>query len=442
MRTNARAQLSSSEDEAADNSGAICPSSPLSTIAINLATVISRCHFTLYRIETDQEGQPFSQSHFPRPASVSSSFSPSPSTSSRPNRPRTQVQVIRQHLSFLADLKTNLNAEQVEAVRQVIHISRGAAEAVATEHLESHIYFSRLGRSIDRCLSTKSSEAVTQSQTFATFDNQVLHEVAILHYLIRSGHDEIAIALVEEAKLDNDVIYNKLLELRQILRSLKFYDPNPAFEWVHKQEDAAEHSELLFRLHKVVFRQMALSAGGEAAVDYAQEHFPPYADSHRTEITEVMASLVSDDRTLPPNYIWTKKDMDLWRSVKEALLQGICKSLKLQPKCHLRNIIDIGCKVLPRVLEIQEIMTESNMPTPWYMHGELPVECVNFFHSTLICPILREECSEENPPVRLSCGHVISKIAMERLANIRSSRIKCPYCPAYSEMDSIKRIYI
>lgn len=51
-----------------------------------------------------------------------------------------------------------------------------------------------------------------------------------------------------------------------------------------------------------------------------------------TEITEVMASLVSNDRKLPPNYIWTKKDMDLWRSVKDALLQGVCKSLSLQPK--------------------------------------------------------------------------------------------------------------
>lgn len=31
------------------------------------------------------------------------------------------------------------------------------------------------------------------------------------------------------------------------------------------------------------------------------------------------------------------------------------------------------------------------------------------FHSIFICPVTKESSTEENPPMLLSCGHVISK---------------------------------
>ena len=39
------------------------------------------------------------------------------------------------------------------------------------------------------------------------------------------------------------------------------------------------------------------------------------------------------------------------------------------------------------------------------------------FHSIFACPILRQQSSESNPPVRLTCGHVISRDALNKLAN-------------------------
>ena len=39
------------------------------------------------------------------------------------------------------------------------------------------------------------------------------------------------------------------------------------------------------------------------------------------------------------------------------------------------------------------------------------------YHSLFACPILREQCSDNNPPVRLSCGHVISKDALTKLTH-------------------------
>lgn len=39
------------------------------------------------------------------------------------------------------------------------------------------------------------------------------------------------------------------------------------------------------------------------------------------------------------------------------------------------------------------------------------------YHSLFACPILRQQCTDTNPPVRLSCGHVISRDALNKLTN-------------------------
>ena len=38
------------------------------------------------------------------------------------------------------------------------------------------------------------------------------------------------------------------------------------------------------------------------------------------------------------------------------------------------------------------------------------------FHSVFSCPILRQTATDANPPLRLICGHVISKDALAKLA--------------------------
>lgn len=51
------------------------------------------------------------------------------------------------------------------------------------------------------------------------------------------------------------------------------------------------------------------------------------------------------------------------------------------------------------------------------------------FHSTFFCPILRCECSVDNPPCILTCGHAISVRALEKITSFKGLIFKCPYCP-------------
>ena len=39
------------------------------------------------------------------------------------------------------------------------------------------------------------------------------------------------------------------------------------------------------------------------------------------------------------------------------------------------------------------------------------------YHSIFACPILRQQSTEHNPPVRLICGHVISRDALHKLSS-------------------------
>lgn len=48
---------------------------------------------------------------------------------------------------------------------------------------------------------------------------------------------------------------------------------------------------------------------------------------------------------------------------------------------------------------------------------EIELDTEHRYHSIFACPILRQQSSEENPPMKLVCGHVISRDALDKLCN-------------------------
>lgn len=76
------------------------------------------------------------------------------------------------------------------------------------------------------------------------------------------------------------------------------------------------------------------------------------------------------------------------------------------------------------------------------------------------CPILRQQSSDCNPPMRLICGHIISKDAVHKLGTATNKyrfyltqiicvfifffflcfRLKCPYCPIEQSSSEAKHI--
>lgn len=93
--------------------------------------------------------------------------------------------------------------------------------------------------------------------------------------------------------------------------------------------------------------------------------------------------------------------------------------------------MEIGALALPKILKASSILKGSAVE--WTAQDELPIE-INLpdsskFHSVFSCPVLKEPSSANNPPLRISCGHVISREAFSRLSKGSVSKFKCPYCP-------------
>ena len=46
---------------------------------------------------------------------------------------------------------------------------------------------------------------------------------------------------------------------------------------------------------------------------------------------------------------------------------------------------------------------------------EIPLPSDRRFHSVFVCPVSKEQATDSNPPLMLSCGHVIATESFQRL---------------------------
>ncbi|XP_065071370.1 E3 ubiquitin-protein ligase RMND5A-like [Rhopilema esculentum] len=124
-----------------------------------------------------------------------------------------------------------------------------------------------------------------------------------------------------------------------------------------------------------------------------------------------------------------------WLEINDILARDACTLLGLSISSPLEVSVTTGCIALPTLLQIKQVMRQRQCTGVWSSKEELPVEIElendYRFHSIFACPILRQQCGRTNPPMRLVCGHAISKDALNKL--VTGNKLKCPYCPM--EMD-------
>ena len=77
---------------------------------------------------------------------------------------------------------------------------------------------------------------------------------------------------------------------------------------------------------------------------------------------------------------------------------------------------------------------------------ELPIEIDlghDFkFHDVFVCPVAKEATFGSNTPQLLSCGHVISKQALQRINRNERSKFKCHTCPVQMTREEVKEIIL
>lgn len=169
--------------------------------------------------------------------------------------------------------------------------------------------------------------------------------------------------------------------------------------------------------------QVGREQGVGAAIEYARQQFPAHAQRHERQLAAAVCALawLAPGAGRPPaQYRRLLEGRALGEEVAELFVREACSLLRLAPLSPLAGAAGAGARVLPALHDIRNKMCQQHVAAAW-ADDELPLEVElgaegGGYHSVFACPILRQQASEQNPPMRLLCGHVISRDALNKLA--------------------------
>ncbi|KAM4677030.1 E3 ubiquitin-protein transferase RMND5B isoform 1-T11 [Discoglossus pictus] len=355
------------------------------------------------------------------------------------------VTELREELSSTAMQGMSLSPALSLMMSQRCRKIRETVQKLASDHKDIHSSVSRVGKAIDRNFESEVCAVVPGGIWESKEKQQLLHS-AIMEHLYQQGLLTVAEELSQESALSIDTSFKQpFLEMNRILEALQSRDLRPALEWAisHRQRLRELNSSLEFRLHRLHF--ISLLTGGPhkqiEALTYARQ-FQPFAGLHKKDIQEMMGSLVylrNGIENSPYSYLL---DDEQWESISEQFTRDACCLLGLSVESPLSVGFASGCVALPVLMNIKAVIEQRQCTGVWSHKDELPIEidlgkkCG--YHSVFACPILRQQTSESNPPIKLVCGHVISRDALNKLIN--GGKLKCPYCPMEQNPGDGKRI--
>ncbi|KAI6036629.1 RING-type zinc-finger-domain-containing protein, partial [Pisolithus microcarpus] len=265
-----------------------------------------------------------------------------------------------------------------------------------------------------------------------------LDSTVAVHFL-RTGQFSAAEMFIQESGVTIDAeIRNKFEELHRILTALRMQDIDPALEWCSKNRQflQSKSSPLEFYLHRSQFIRLLLAceAPYQPALSYANTVLP--------EFRRLLACFTYLPKLEHSPYA------DLASSTVHTDLESLfateyCASLGMSRQAPLKVVGDIGAGgALARIEKARTVMKEKK--SEWSQSDELPIEITlapeNRYHSIFACPVSKEQSTEQNPPMMMVCGHVITKDSLHKLSKV-NGRVKCPYCPTESVQTSALRIY-
>ncbi|KAJ3040401.1 hypothetical protein HDV00_010955 [Rhizophlyctis rosea] len=273
-------------------------------------------------------------------------------------------------------------------------------------------------------------------------------DTALTYHLIREGAFEVAQQFASEAGVN---IPSEMLagfeEMYTILSAMDSGDLDPAVLWAaqRRKELADRGSSLEFELRKLVFVRLLQNDRPQEALAYARSCFDQFRSQHLKEIQRLMGSLLYATRLSTSPYA-DLLSPTLSHTVTTHFTRDFCYLLGLPATPPLTTSILVGIHAMPTILKMSALM-KTQAGLEWSQQNELPVEIQLLdsqrYHSVFACPVSKEQSTENNPPMLMTCGHVICKDCLQRLGkgNV-AARFKCPYCPQENSIGSSTKIFI
>ncbi|KAK8663855.1 hypothetical protein V6N13_083660 [Hibiscus sabdariffa] len=294
---------------------------------------------------------------------------------------------------------------------------------------ELNIALSKYPKALEKVLNPDISKAYQNVE----FDSHIVNQIIASHFY-RQGLFEVGDCFIAEARDVEAAATMKSLfqELYQILEAMKSWDLEPALKWAAANSNTLKEngSDLQLRLHHLQFLKILQKGSRDEALKYARTNFVSFAGNHMTEIQKLMGCLLYSDRLHDSPYAHLLSPTN-WDTVTEELTRQFCNLLGQSYESPLSVTIAAGIQALPPLLKFMTVM--SGKKQEWQSMKQLPVPVElgkEFqFHSIFVCPVSKEQSTEDNPPMLMPCGHVLCKQSINKMSKNSSKSFKCPYCP-------------
>ncbi|KAL7926866.1 CTLH/CRA C-terminal to lish motif domain-containing protein [Trichoderma austrokoningii] len=247
-------------------------------------------------------------------------------------------------------------------------------------------------------------------------------------------------------------LQGQFAEMYSLLSELRNRNLGPAIRWARQNNSRLESagSNLEFELCKLQFVWLFKGPGvnglpdddrnGEmGALRYAKEHFARFQSRHLREIQRLSGAIVFAPNIEESPYRHMFQIDSAFEDVAASFTREFCSLLGLSAESPLYVAVTAGSIALPRLIKYNKNTKEKK--TEWTTEHELafetPLPPSMIYHSIFVCPVSKEQTTEQNPAMMLPCGHVICRESLHNMA--KGSRYKCPYCPTEGHMrDAIK----
>ncbi|KAL1881647.1 hypothetical protein Plec18167_003245 [Paecilomyces lecythidis] len=347
---------------------------------------------------------------------------------------------------------------------------------------ETHSGLNKYGKALDKLFKDK---PLPKNDHDALASQPALVNRAIAMHLLREGEFSVASTFLQEIadkkapaqpQLDPSVsledidmqldvdqvqsgeIRNQFATMYHILHELKEqYNLRPAIQWARENRHALEArgSNLEFELcrlqfiwlfcgelHGVKESRESDTVGPYAAMEYAREEFQTFIPRYLGEVQQLVGAMAFRPNLDQSPYRAIFNNPSAAEDIANSFTREFCSLLGLSADSPLYIAATAGAIALPTLYKLHTIMKTKR--TEWTTQNELPVEIPlppsYLFHSIFVCPVSKEQTTDQNPPMMMPCGHVIAQESLTRLS--KGSRFKCPYCPNESHPREARKVLL
>ncbi|KAF3439146.1 hypothetical protein FNV43_RR17421 [Rhamnella rubrinervis] len=247
----------------------------------------------------------------------------------------------------------------------------------------------------------------------------------------------------EPESADVNVIKYQFKDMYQMLEAMKGQNLEPALKWAAANADKLKQngSDLILKLHSLQFLEILQKGSKDEALKYARTYLSPFASDYMDSLKKLVVCILWTGKLDRSPYCQLMSSTNRDKVAKE-LTRQFCKILEQSYESPLGVTINAGAQGLPPLLKFMNVMAGKKQE--WQTMKQLPVpvelEKEYQFHSIFVCPVSKEQSTEENIPMLMSCGHVLCKQSIMKMSKNSTRSFKCPYCPSDIDATHCKQL--